>query len=492
MRHQNSIKGVTFKNNPNTVEHQWFPVEYFSGSDVTVYFGDTFLSECSGLQFGIEERVQPIHGYASYAWDCVARGTRIVTGSFEIPFTEAGYLDAILMHIGQYTSDTEKVKPKMAYKLSGQKVPNWCADYKMDVEGLFNKFDKSDGGKGNKTTKTVTPGTVSAGAKALNEQLVKSVGYIETPLSQFIRKQYGRLNANTCTLLESEIKTDESIKKKFTTALQETINIIFKADEKKRFENRQVQYIKDGQTITRKLTELNADGIYDSVTSDALSVVLNWFGYNTSRRTRAMESSLYEYGDVVEITGDMIKLLLGFTSDNKYDVQTFLQVTNLQTARGYVANGNAKIDLPTNDAIGDKIDKPKPSFGKDGSLTRWEDRTARYESEIWGRDFTADTDRKFQSFFYTDRYRNAGLNGEKMLKKYGFDIYITYGPAAEAQKYNTYWHEQGTEAPALDTYSFQTTVKAIRNVQITSSYQRIDPNGNPISEVYNFIARDLD
>lgn len=480
MLHQNAIKGVSFTNNPHMVEHQWFPVEYFSGSDVTIYFGDTFLSECSGLQFGLEERVQPIHGYGSYTWDCVSRGTRLVTGSFEIPLTDAGYLDAILMHIGQYTTETEKVKPKMAYKMAGKKVPGWCADYKMDVEGLFDKFDPGNPMNGGGKKTTVTPGANSSSVSALNRKLSEEVGYIDTPISTLMTSQYGRVSSEVC-------KNIDTNNKEFVMALQETINLIFEKDQINRFASKTSQYIKDGSLISRKLTKLNVDGIYDSVTSDALGLILNWFGYNSATRTSS-SSKLYEAGDVIDIEPGMMELLTGLTQDSKYDAQTFLQLVASDLSR----DGNVEVSLPTTDVIGTPGNKPNPTFGKDGNLTRWEDRTARYESEIWGRDFSGDVDRRYNSFFYTDRYRNAGLNGERMLKKYGFDIYITYGPAADAQRYAAWQTKKPSEAPAITTYTFKTTVKAVRNVQITSNFQRISPNGQPIAEVFNFIASDID
>jgi hypothetical protein len=36
------------------------------------------------------------------------------------------------------------------------------------------------------------------------------------------------------------------------------------------------------------------------------------------------------------------------------------------------------------------------------------------------------------------------------------------------------------------------TVKALHNIQFTGISQNIDINGNPIEEVYTFIAQDID
>lgn len=491
MKHQNSIKGVTYKNNPNLVEHQWFPVEYFSGSDVTVYFGDVFLSECSGLQFNISETVQPVFGYASHTWDCTSRGNRVVQGSFEIPFTEAGYLEAILTHIGEYTTDMEKVKPKMAYKLNDQKVPNWCADYKMDVEGLFNKFDP--GAKSVSRGVMIVPGAFSEQVANVKKAMTDRVGYQHTPLSDLVSSMYGEITPSTCKLLEREAQQNDETRRKLDQAIQQTLNLIFTKDENRRFENKETSYAEHGQTVTRKLTQLRVDAHYDSISSDSLLTLLKWFRYDKLNELTYENTKRYDFGDMVMIDQPIIMFLLGIGDKRKYDAQLFLQITAYQKKTHRKMTGELRDkDLPTDEVIGTSGNKPKPTYGEDGSLTRWEDRISRYEKEVWGRDFSADVERKFQTYFYTDRYRNADKDGSIMLKKHGFDIYITYGPAVEAQRYAAWQTEKPAEAEAISSYSFKTTVKAIRNVQITGCHQRIGPDGTPISERYEFIAKDLD
>ncbi len=85
-----------YQQKENTVEHQRFSQEYFSGSDVNIYFGDIWLDEITALQISVQENVQPIYGYASYTSDAWARGTRLVTGSFRINFKESNYINAVL------------------------------------------------------------------------------------------------------------------------------------------------------------------------------------------------------------------------------------------------------------------------------------------------------------------------------------------------------------------------------------------------------------
>jgi hypothetical protein len=69
-----------------------YPEEYFSGSDVSIYFGSEWVDEINAITFVLSEFVQPIYGFNSYTYDYIQRGARLVRGSFRINFREAGYL----------------------------------------------------------------------------------------------------------------------------------------------------------------------------------------------------------------------------------------------------------------------------------------------------------------------------------------------------------------------------------------------------------------
>lgn len=76
-------------------EYKRFSEEYFSGADVRIYFGSTWIDEIIGLQFTLQENVAPIFGYASYTYDRMAVGSRQIQGSFRINFKESYYLHFI-------------------------------------------------------------------------------------------------------------------------------------------------------------------------------------------------------------------------------------------------------------------------------------------------------------------------------------------------------------------------------------------------------------
>ncbi len=78
------------------MEYQLFSSDYFSGADVKLYFGDIWVDEVTTITFQLQEEVMPIYGYHSYTYDAIARGKRLVQGSFGINFTSVGYLQQVL------------------------------------------------------------------------------------------------------------------------------------------------------------------------------------------------------------------------------------------------------------------------------------------------------------------------------------------------------------------------------------------------------------
>lgn len=77
-------------------EYQFFPTEYFSGSDVRIYFGDLLIDEILSLQVSMVEAVQPVFSFQGYTYSKVMRGQRQISGSFTIAYRETGWLHRVL------------------------------------------------------------------------------------------------------------------------------------------------------------------------------------------------------------------------------------------------------------------------------------------------------------------------------------------------------------------------------------------------------------
>lgn len=108
----------TYGREPRT-EYKRFSEEYFTGSDIRIYFGDEWVDEVTSLSFNVSENVQPIYGYASFTYDAVARGARQIQGQFSINFKESYYLQSITNRLeinmrkqkeGKYKNTTSKYK----------------------------------------------------------------------------------------------------------------------------------------------------------------------------------------------------------------------------------------------------------------------------------------------------------------------------------------------------------------------------------------------
>lgn len=70
--------------------------KYYSGIDAEIYIGDQYVDEVFNIQYQIVQESKPIFGYNSYLYDEMAVGSRIVTGSFAINFTETNFLGKVL------------------------------------------------------------------------------------------------------------------------------------------------------------------------------------------------------------------------------------------------------------------------------------------------------------------------------------------------------------------------------------------------------------
>lgn len=69
---------------------------YYSVIDAEVYFGNEYVEDVHDIDWAIQQQVMPLFGYNSYTYDEVARGNRIIVGSFTINFTSPNYLFSIL------------------------------------------------------------------------------------------------------------------------------------------------------------------------------------------------------------------------------------------------------------------------------------------------------------------------------------------------------------------------------------------------------------
>lgn len=120
-----------------------FPASYFSGADVAVYFGDAYVDDVAGLSFVVQQQLQPVFGYGSYTFDAILKGTRLVEGSFRIPFRQAGYLLAVAREASARTpataSDLKSKRTDLPFRYSFE----WHLTSENPEEDLMEAIKKA-------------------------------------------------------------------------------------------------------------------------------------------------------------------------------------------------------------------------------------------------------------------------------------------------------------------------------------------------------------
>lgn len=71
---------------------------FYTGQDIKAYIaeigdeGEFADMPIQSIQFNVSQNKQPVYGYASYTYDAVMRGTRIVSGNFTLVTRHPGYM----------------------------------------------------------------------------------------------------------------------------------------------------------------------------------------------------------------------------------------------------------------------------------------------------------------------------------------------------------------------------------------------------------------
>lgn len=69
---------------------------YFTGTQVSVFIGGMWVDDINGINYEVIHDRSPVFGYGSEHYDLFPKGSKIVTGTFNINFREPNYLFLIL------------------------------------------------------------------------------------------------------------------------------------------------------------------------------------------------------------------------------------------------------------------------------------------------------------------------------------------------------------------------------------------------------------
>lgn len=133
---------------------EYFPMEYFSGCNASISFNNKKLDEIVTIEFGVQEQVEPIFGYASYTYDKLLVGSRFVVGTFAIYYTKDNYLQDVLQEL-QTTETTPALSPSELLSVNPSSFEDYAEQSKMYYWGNSKKelprskkpyFDQPDKG----------------------------------------------------------------------------------------------------------------------------------------------------------------------------------------------------------------------------------------------------------------------------------------------------------------------------------------------------------
>jgi hypothetical protein len=94
-----SYPNLTIGRTGNEPQYNINKFSYYSGSQITVWFGDIMIDDVVSIQWSRSQNKKPIYGYASQQFDAVAKGTVIIQGNFVLNFRQSGYLSLVMYEI---------------------------------------------------------------------------------------------------------------------------------------------------------------------------------------------------------------------------------------------------------------------------------------------------------------------------------------------------------------------------------------------------------
>ena len=151
---------VVFSLDRNSVNYERYPAEYFSGTNVHIFFGDIYIDEITTLQFSLQEQVMPVYGYNSYTWDDTFRGNRIIQGMFRINFKQVDYIrEAVRSIMGDGQFQHEDNFPDWSTEEDMEEKINQL--YNVAEEGWSKQFEKISEDFKKQLWRTADPGNVT-------------------------------------------------------------------------------------------------------------------------------------------------------------------------------------------------------------------------------------------------------------------------------------------------------------------------------------------
>lgn len=124
---------------------------YYSVIDAEIYFENEYVEDIADINWSIVQNVIPLFGYNSYIYDEIARGSRLIRGTFNMNFISPNYLfdllnkleDTMITNLSSYLVHAPSVKAGevtgvIDKTLKGNRnntttVPIWNKTFDIDI-----------------------------------------------------------------------------------------------------------------------------------------------------------------------------------------------------------------------------------------------------------------------------------------------------------------------------------------------------------------------
>jgi hypothetical protein len=125
--------------------------QFFSGQNVYVFLYPHYLNKLvpipvTQMSYGMSQQKSPIYGYASYTWDAVAKGQKIVQGEFSIVFSKPNFIGQLLGNGNQSDNPTRDEDGSVSPLIDNSKslVVAQRDDLRADIWGAATSRRETD------------------------------------------------------------------------------------------------------------------------------------------------------------------------------------------------------------------------------------------------------------------------------------------------------------------------------------------------------------
>lgn len=126
----------------NNAQKNIFTEEFYSGVDTDVLINGTKCDFISNISYTVQEQLNPIYGYASYTYNDMSVGNRIVVGTIRVPVGSSKDFDKLVVNnkntSNSSTDATTSNKPAWANNATNTIIANNSIMTYEQIANIYN------------------------------------------------------------------------------------------------------------------------------------------------------------------------------------------------------------------------------------------------------------------------------------------------------------------------------------------------------------------